>query len=335
MEDKSLRDLNTFGFDVKANRIIAIESITDIRTCIEQGIFSGDHLILGGGSNVLLTGDYKGTVVLNRIPGFDIVCETDRITRIRVGAGEQWHSTVLRTVEMGLGGLENLSLIPGSVGAAPMQNIGAYGVEIESCFHQLTAIDLESDNEVVFNGPQCEFGYRESVFKRALKGKYIIAYVEFDLQKQPVFKTEYGAIQSQLDQMGITELSVKAISDAVIAIRQSKLPDPKELGNSGSFFKNPIISHTHFSRLIAEYPELPSYPIDENTVKIPAGWLIDRAGWKGYRHGDAGVHRNQALVLVNYGGASGRDVFTLSEKIISDIRNRFGIELEREVNVIR
>lgn len=330
----SLRAYNTFGFNVKANEVFHIESIRDVQELIQKGVFKTNHLIIGGGSNVLLRDDFDGAVILNRIQGFEILDEDDNTVRIRVGAGENWHQTVLRTVEKGWGGLENLSLIPGSVGAAPMQNIGAYGVEIKSCFVQLQAIDLDTGEIKTFNNEECEFGYRESIFKRRAKGKYIIVNVDFELQKHPAFHTEYGAIRSQLEEMGIDQLSVKAISDAVIAIRQSKLPDPNEIGNSGSFFKNPVIPKTQFDELKATYPDLPAYPVDDDSVKVPAGWLIDRAGWKGFREGDIGVHKNQALVLVNYGRGTGTEVYELSNKIIEDIRSTYGIELEREVNVI-
>lgn len=333
-QNVSLREYNTFGFNVKAKEVFQVDSAEDVLQLIQSGVFRKKHLILGGGSNVLLRDDFDGAIVLNRIGGFEIVREDSDSVQIRVGAGENWHKTVIRTVENGWGGLENLSLIPGSVGAAPMQNIGAYGVEIKTCFVQLHAVHLESGEIETFTNAECEFGYRESIFKRAAKGKYLIVNVDFELQKNPVFHTEYGAIRSQLQDMGIEKLSVKAISDAVIAIRQSKLPDPKEIGNSGSFFKNPVISIAHYNRLKNEYAELPAYPVDDNQVKVPAGWLIDQAGWKGYRDGDIGVHKNQALVLVNYGSGNGSDVYQLSEKIIADIKERYDIELEREVNVI-
>jgi UDP-N-acetylmuramate dehydrogenase len=333
-QNVSLREYNTFGFNVKAKEVFQVDSTEDVLQLIQNGVFRKKHLILGGGSNVLLRDDFDGAIVLNRIGGFEIVREDSDSVQIRVGAGENWHKTVIRTVENGWGGLENLSLIPGSVGAAPMQNIGAYGVEIKSCFVQLHAVHLESGEIETFTNAECEFGYRESIFKRAAKGKYLIVNVDFELQKNPVFHIEYGAIRSQLQDMGTEKLSVKAISDAVIAIRQSKLPDPKEIGNSGSFFKNPVISIAHYNRLKNEYAELPAYPVDDNQVKVPAGWLIDQAGWKGYRDGDIGVHKNQALVLVNYGSGNGTDVHQLSEKIIADIKERYDIELEREVNVI-
>jgi UDP-N-acetylmuramate dehydrogenase len=333
-QNHSLREYNTFGFDVKAKEVIHIEQKEDVRELVDKGVFVENHLILGGGSNVLLRDDFDGVVIVNRISGFEIVRENEHTIHIRVGAGENWHETVIRTVDEGWGGLENLSLIPGSVGAAPMQNIGAYGVEIKSCFVQLQAIELSTGKLKTFTNADCEFGYRESIFKHRAKGKYIIVSVDFELQKHPVFHTEYGAIQSKLDEMGVEELSIKAISDAVIAIRQSKLPDPKKIGNSGSFFKNPVIPKAQYNELTQQFPELPAYPVDEASVKVPAGWLIDRAGWKGFREGDIGVHKNQALVLVNYGAGAGSEVYELSNRIITDIKKRYGIELEREVNVI-
>jgi len=290
-------------------------------------------MVLGGGSNILLTRPFDGWVLKNSIPGVSISREDDDFVWVSAGAGENWHQFVLHCIANNWAGVENLSLIPGCVGASPMQNIGAYGVEIKDIFESLEAWSINDQTQVTFSKSDCAFGYRESVFKRKLKNQFIITRVIFKLRKIPVFHTSYGAIQQELEMMGISELSIKAISDAVIRIRQSKLPDPAVTGNAGSFFKNPEIELTHYLALKHTYPDLPGYPTKTDTTKIPAGWLIEKAGWKGYRHGDAGVHPKQALVLVNYGKANGNEIYELSEKIVVSVKEKFGIELEREVNI--
>ena len=253
---------------------------------------------------------------------------------LKVGAGEVWHDLVLYTIEHGYHGLENMSLIPGSVGASPMQNIGAYGVEIKDVFEKLEALEIQTGEMQTFSKDACAFGYRESVFKRALKGKYIITYVYFRLSLTEKVSTHYGAIESELTKQGISNPTSKDVSNAVIAIRSSKLPNPKELGNAGSFFKNPVVPIETYNRIKEVYLDAPSYPIDEKSVKVPAGWLIETAGWKGKQVGACGVHKNQALVLVNYGGATGNEIYKLSTEIIEDIVQKFGITLEREVNIL-
>jgi UDP-N-acetylmuramate dehydrogenase len=253
---------------------------------------------------------------------------------VRCAAGEVWHSFVLYCIDKGFAGIENLSLIPGNTGASPMQNIGAYGVEIKDTFHELEAIDLETGQLVSFSNADCEFGYRESVFKRKYKDRFMILSVTFRLSKKPVFHTDYGAIRQELDKMGISELSIKAISQAVINIRSSKLPDPKKLGNSGSFFKNPEVTADTYQRLLKAFPDLVAYPLDNGNYKLAAGWLIEQSGLKGYRSGDAGVHALQALVLVNYGHASGKEIYDLSSKVLETVDQKFGVMLEREVNII-
>jgi UDP-N-acetylmuramate dehydrogenase len=254
---------------------------------------------------------------------------------VKVSGGEHWHSFVEYCIARNYAGIENLSLIPGCAGASPMQNIGAYGVEVKDVFDSLEALHIDTKETVTFNNQDCAFGYRESVFKHKYKNQFIILNVTYRLRKQPVFNTSYGAIEQELEQMGVQTLSIKAISEAVIRIRRSKLPDPAEIGNAGSFFKNPTIPVEQFETLQSAYPAMPHYPVaNQALVKIPAGWLIEQCGWKGYRKGDAGCHAKQALVLVNYGHATGNDIYLLSEQIITSIHEKYGITLEREVNLV-
>lgn len=283
---------------------------------------------------MLLTQNISGTVLKNEISGMEIVGETEDHVWLKVGAGEVWHSVVLHTLDQGWSGLENLSLIPGNIGAAPMQNIGAYGVEIKDVFHELEAYIISDKVMQTFSLSDCQFGYRESIFKRALKNNVVICSVTLKLNKKPVFNTSYGAIESELERMNISELTAKAVSNAVISIRQSKLPDPAQIGNSGSFFKNPVIETTRFTQIREKHSDIVGYDLKNGETKVAAGWLIERAGFKGMRLGNYGVHTKQALVLVNYGGATGSDIYELSEQIIAKVQNMFGIGLEREVNVI-
>ncbi len=329
----SLQPFNTFGIDVKAKHFGAFSNINELQTCLNA--FPNEHLlILGGGSNMLFTQDFTGLVLRNAIKGITVVNEDDHKVYVKAGAGEVWHEFVLHCIANNWCGLENLSLIPGSVGASPMQNIGAYGVEIKDVFHELSAFHIESGEIHTFNKAQCQFGYRESVFKRALKNQYIITDVTFALDKQPSLQTGYGAIQQELDAKGISDPTIRDISEAVIAIRQSKLPDPKVLGNAGSFFKNPVITLEAFGPIQAKYPDVSHYVLSATEVKLAAGWLIEKAGLKGYRQGSCGVHEKQALVLVNYGGSIGQQIFDLSTHIIQTIQAQFGVTLEREVNII-
>ena len=335
LKDVSLKAFNTFGIEAKADLLMHVKSVQDLREVYgDENLKEQEKLILGGGSNILLTKDFKGLVMINSIQGRSIVKESDDHVWVKVGGGEVWHEFVLWTISEGWGGVENLSLIPGSVGAAPMQNIGAYGVELKDSFYELEAFNKETGKVEVFQHSACEFGYRTSVFKTALKDRYVIVNVTFCLNKKPIFNTSYGAIEKQLQNDQVEELSLKAVSDAVIVIRESKLPDPKKIGNSGSFFKNPIISREQFDKLIVKYPDVAHYDVGDGNIKIAAGWLIDKSGWKGKRFGEYGVHEKQALVLVNYSSARGNDIYQLSEDIMEDVRKRFGIELEREVNVI-
>lgn len=333
----SLKPYNTFGIDTDARYMVEINHANDINTLLQVTDFIGvPKLILGGGSNVLLCHNFDGLVLKMNIQGTEVVREDDDHVYLTVGAGVNWHELVLFCVEAGYAGLENLALIPGTVGAAPMQNIGAYGVELEQLFDSLTAIHTLTGQERTFSHADCQFGYRESIFKHQLKGQYIVTRVTFRLDKRPTFHTRYGAIQETLTEMGVSHdnLSIKAISEAVIHIRRSKLPDPAQVGNAGSFFKNPEISRSQFDALKKEFDDLPGYPIADDRVKIPAGWLIEQAGWKGYRLGDAGVHTKQALVLVNYGNATGRDILDLAEKVQNSVQEKFGITVRPEVNVV-
>ncbi|HEV7330085.1 MAG TPA: UDP-N-acetylmuramate dehydrogenase [Flavisolibacter sp.] len=334
-ENISLRSNNTFGIDATARYFASFQSLEELEAIVDSQPYRQQHtLILGGGSNILLTQDVDGLVMKNEIGGIAVVKEDDEHIYVRAGGGVNWHRFVMYCVENGFAGAENLSLIPGNVGASPMQNIGAYGVEIKDIFHELEAYHLKEKTVKQFSLSECEFGYRESIFKRKYKGQFIITSVTYRLNKKPVFHTSYGAIQQELEKMGIEDLSIKAISDAVIRIRSSKLPDPKQVGNAGSFFKNPAVEKTHLATIQQTYPDVPAFPLDADHVKVPAGWLIEQCGWKGFRRGDAGCYPKQALVLVNYGKATGNEIYTLSEEILQSVKNRFGIELEREVNIL-
>ena len=330
----SLQPYNTFGIDVSATAFARFSSIAELEAVLLENNGKRPLFILGGGSNVLFTKPVDALVLKNELKGFEHLNETEDSIDIRVGAGEEWHAFVRYCVEKGWGGVENLSLIPGSVGASPMQNIGAYGAEIKDCFVELTAFHIEKRELHTFSAQDCAFGYRESVFKRALKGQYIIASVTYRLQKHPKFNTAYGAIQTELDAMNVHDLSVSAISQAVMNIRNSKLPNPKELGNAGSFFKNPVVDSAVVEILKKRFPEVPNYPQPDGSVKLAAGWLIEQAGWKGKRIGNCGVHARQALVLVNYGGATGNEIYALSQAVLDDVQQQFGVLLEREVNIL-
>jgi UDP-N-acetylmuramate dehydrogenase len=328
-----LRPYNTFGISCKAKRFARFFDVETLDALLKQRN-EDELLILGGGSNVLLTQDFDGLVLKNEIDGFEIIEENNDHVIIESGAGVVWHDFVMRCIENGFGGIENLSLIPGSVGASPMQNIGAYGVEIKDTFDSLNAYHIASREVHSFDSEQCQFGYRESVFKRSLKGQYIILSVRFKLSKHPKINTSYGAINKELAAQGIQHPTIRDVSNAVIAIRSSKLPDPKKIGNAGSFFKNPVVEKAVVDAISENYEQFPQYPAPDNKTKLAAGWLIEQAGWKGKTFGTYGVHKNQALVLVNYGGSKGADIFQLSEQIIQDVKNKFGITLEREVNMI-
>lgn len=330
-----LLKLNTFGVDVKAKYFVSINTVNELIELTKTKVFKDlQLLILGGGSNILFTKDFDGLVILNNIKGKEIIDQTQESIFLKIGAGENWHELVMYTVYKGWGGIENLSLIPGNTGTAPMQNIGAYGVEIKETFVELEALEISSGKIVKFNNSDCEFGYRESVFKNKMKNQYIIVNITLELKKNPVLNINYGDVKAILESQNINNPSIKQVSDAIISIRQSKLPDPKIIGNSGSFFKNPIVSLNQLELIKKKYPNVVNYKINENEFKIAAGWMIERAGWKGKKFNNYGVHEKQALVLVNYGLANGMEIFNLSEEIILDIKDKFGIKLEREVNII-
>ncbi len=332
-ENISLRPYNTFGIDATARYFASFTGIEELEETVtlKPGI---PNLVLGGGSNILLTKDYDGIVLKNEIKGIAELHEDSEYVYVKAGAGVNWHQFVLYCIERGWGGVENLSLIPGNVGASPMQNIGAYGVEIDDVFWSLEAFHLNERKLHTFTKSDCEFGYRESVFKRKYKGQFVIVSVTYQLRKRPRFNTSYGSIEQELERMGVKDLSLKAVSDAVISIRQSKLPDPAVTGNAGSFFKNPSVSKEQYVQLKSQFPGISGYENLDGSVKLAAGWMIEQCGWKGFRKGDAGCHAKQALVLINYGNASGAEILELSEQILQSVKSKFGVLLEREVNII-
>ncbi len=330
--NKSLRAFNTFGIEAYADQFIEINSVAQLQGVLQE--ITQPFYILGGGSNILLLNDLKGVVLKMSIPAIKIEQTFKHTVYLSAGAGVNWHQLVLFAVENDLGGLENLSLIPGTVGASPMQNIGAYGVEIKEVFHRLEAVEIATGKIKIFRKKELAFGYRNSVFKNKLKGKYIITKVWFKLSKPPHrLRLSYGAIQSVLADSGIDQPTIRDISNAVIKIRSEKLPDPRDIGNAGSFFKNPVIGPKLFTSLYQQYPKLPHYPQPDGTVKLPAAWLIEQCGWKGKRIGDTGTHIRQALVLVNYGNAKGAEIHALALKIQESVRQKFKISLEMEVNI--
>lgn len=330
-----LAPYTTFGISVLAELAIEVHTLEEAKEAIDyiNGL-QKPMFILGGGSNMLLTKAPEGVVLINKMEGMEIVEEGDKDAIVKVGGGVNWHSFVLDSLEKGLFGLENLSLIPGTVGAAPIQNIGAYGVEQKEAFVKLEAVSLKDASLQVFEAEDCKFGYRDSIFKGEQKGKMLIAFVYYKLSKHPKINSSYGAISTILNERGIVEPSPKDISNAVIEIRRSKLPDPKIIGNAGSFFKNPVVPAALVEQLKSKFPKMPYYPTDDpDMLKVPAGWLIEKAGWKGYRKGNVGVHSKQALVLVNHGGATGQEIYDLSKEILESVEDTFGILLEREVNI--
>ena len=330
----SLKPYNTFGIDVVAKHFVTISTLKELQEVLALQDYP-KKFILGGGSNILLTKDVDALVILIRLKGISIISKTEDTVLVKANAGENWHEFVLWTLSHDFGGLENLSLIPGNVGTSPIQNIGAYGVELKDTFESCEALNLETKTITTFNKKECDFGYRNSIFKQHAKGQYIITSVTFKLStKNHILHTNYGAIISELETMQVTTPTIQEVSKAVIAIRESKLPNPKEIGNSGSFFKNPVVDKTIYLQVLEQFPDVPSYPVSDTQVKIPAGWLIEKAGFKGKRIENYGVHKNQALVLVNYGGASGYDILRLSEIIQKTISRIFTISIESEVNIL-
>ncbi|MFI5218498.1 MAG: UDP-N-acetylmuramate dehydrogenase [Bacteroidia bacterium] len=337
----SLKPFNTFGIDVSAKYFYEINSVDEFEDLLVNPVARSENkIVLGGGSNVLFTKDFNGLVIRNNIGGIKIVKEDNESILVQSGAGIIWHELVLWSIQKNLGGIENLSLIPGLVGAGPIQNIGAYGAELKNVFHELDAVMMESGEIKTFSKDDCKFGYRDSIFKNELRNKFIITSITLQLKKHPVFNTSYGAIESELKNMGVDKLSVKGISDAVIRIRQSKLPDPAKIGNAGSFFKNPTVNSSQFEELKNDFPQIIAYPSSsadragERKVKLAAGWLIEQCGWKGTVVGNTGSHKDQALVLVNYGNATGNEIFELAKKIQHSVNEKFGVQIETEVNII-
>jgi len=334
-ENFSLNSFNTFGINVDAKYFIQVASLEQMREVLDFiRVKKTPYLVLGGGSNILFTKNFKGIVIKVDFKGIELLKEDEKHIYIKAQSGENWDEFVQFCVDNNYAGLENLSLIPGNVGTSPIQNIGAYGVELKDHFEELEFFDFESRSIKIFQLKDCVYGYRNSIFKNKLKGKGIILSVTFRLGKIPVFKTEYGTIKDEIKKMGMSELSIKIIRQAVINIRRSKLPDPDEIGNAGSFFKNPTISIEEHQRLKNVFQDIISFPQPDGSFKLAAGWLIEQCDWKGKRVGDAGVHEKQALVLVNYGNASGKEIYDLSEKIKNSVLDQFGVELEREVNIV-
>lgn len=333
--DVDLQPYNTLQVSATASSFAEITSSEQLQDILQHPQSSNQPvLVLGGGSNILFADDFDGLVLHVGIEGKEVVKETDEHVWLKIGAGENWHQTVRHCVERGWGGIENLSLIPGTVGAAPIQNIGAYGAELEEVFEWLEAVAIETGEVRRFDHDDCRFGYRDSIFKNELKGKYMVTQVALKLSKKPDLNTSYGAIQSELDKRAISNPTIKDISDIVIDIRNSKLPNPETLGNAGSFFKNPVVDNKVYNRIKEDYPGAPGYPMAEGQTKVPAGWLIEEAGWKGKVIGNTGTYKQQALVIVNHGGATGQEILTLAEQVRTSVADQFGIELVPEVNII-
>ncbi len=333
-ENISLKPFNTFGIDVSAKYYVSVSNIEELKQILSLKTYT-NKLFLGGGSNMLLTKNFDGLVIHINLKGIEIVSEDSDFVYVKASAGENWHEFVVWCINNDFGGIENLSLIPGNVGTAPIQNIGAYGVELKDIFHSCEAMATDTQQLENFTNETCNFGYRDSIFKNKIKGQYIITSVIFKLTKQNhKLHINYGSISTELEAMGISNPTIQQISKVVIAIRESKLPNPKEIGNSGSFFKNPLVSKAHYNKLLKNFKDMPSYTVSEHEVKIPAGWLIEKAGFKGKRFGDYGVHKNQALVLVNYGNAKGSDILNLSKLIQETVQRLFDISIEAEVNIL-
>jgi UDP-N-acetylmuramate dehydrogenase len=333
-ENKSLKQYNTFGIDVKCDLFVEVSSVEEFQTLLKSNYYlNHKKLIIGGGSNLLFTKDFNGLVIKNNLKGINIVHQNEEEVHVKAMAGENWHAFVMWCIDHNFGGLENLSLIPGCVGASPMQNIGAYGVEIKEVFKELEAYDMKSGEKRIFDKTQCKFGYRESVFKHEYKDQYLIAAVTFILKKKNKVNVSYGAISSELEAMGVKEPKIKDVSQAVIRIRQSKLPDPAKLGNAGSFFKNPEVPNEKYESLKKDFPALVAYPVANGNMKLAAGWLIEQAGLKGHTLNGAAVHEKQALVIVNKDHATGKAVFELSSYVMQKVFDKFGVSLEREVNI--
>lgn len=333
-KDYSLLSHNTFGMDIKASLFIEYASVEELKEILHRyPLEEGRWLHIGGGSNLLFKGDYPGIILHSAIKGYEILEENEQEVIVRVGAGEVWDDFVAYSVDKGWYGAENLSLIPGEVGASAVQNIGAYGMEAKDLIVNVETVEVAAGEERIFTNAECAYAYRESAFKLSLKGKHIVTKVSYRLKKTPCYHLDYGNVRAELEKSGIA-LTLSNVREGIIKIREGKLPDPKVQGNAGSFFMNPIISRTQFEALLAEYPQMPHYVVDDEKVKVPAAWMIDQCGWKGKRLGNAGVHDKQALVLVNCGGATGEEVIHLSQEIQKSVFDKFGIRISPEVNFI-
>jgi UDP-N-acetylmuramate dehydrogenase len=334
LENYPLQDITTFHAKVFAKYYTVFSSADFLRQILSSPeLKTMPFILLGGGSNVLFTGDFNGVIIRNAMEGMEIIREEGDAIYIKANAGEKWHDFVLYCVNRNYGGIENLSLIPGTVGAGPIQNIGAYGAELKDVLYEVEAMNIHTHEIRIFSNAECKFGYRDSIFKEEEKGNYIILSVTVKLTKNLKVNVSYGSLSKELEGMGITNPTIKDVSNAVIKIRSSKLPDPDKLGNAGSFFKNPVIANKEFDKLKENHPNIISFPATEGHTKLAAGWLIEQCGWKGKRIGDAGVHKDQALVLVNYGDATGKEIYELSTQVINAVKEKFGVELEREVNI--
>lgn len=335
LQNISLKPFNTFGLDVSARYFCRVSTLEELFAALNHAQeLQTEVLVLGGGSNVLFTKDFNGLILKNELKSIEKIGEDEDFVYLKAGAGEVWHEFVLHCLAQNLAGVENLALIPGSVGASPMQNIGAYGVEIKEVFHELTAVHRKEGYQQVFNKSECLFGYRESVFKNKYKDQFVITSVTYRLRKKPELKIEYGAIRLELEKQLVEQPTIQAVARAVMAIRSAKLPNPAEIGNAGSFFKNPSIDNRHFLQLQNEFSSIVGYSNADGTVKLAAGWLIEQCGFRGFRNGDAGVHQKQALVLVNYGSAVGSELLQLSIDIRKAVQDKFGVTLTTEVNII-
>ncbi|MCU0368469.1 MAG: UDP-N-acetylmuramate dehydrogenase [Cyclobacteriaceae bacterium] len=335
-ENINLKPFNTFGIAVNARYFSKVSTAEELLELTQTPEFKNEkHLILGGGSNILFKSDFDGLIIKTELKGIEVIDESDEVVIIKVQSGELWHDLVLHCVNRQWGGIENLSLIPGTAGASPIQNIGAYGVELKDVLKEVEGIDLTTGEKLTFTNSECAFGYRDSIFKHQLKEKIFISSITLSLtKKNHLFNTSYGAIADTLKAMNVHEVSIQSISDAVIQIRKNKLPDPSQLGNAGSFFKNPVISFTHYQSLQKTFSTIPGYHSVNQEVKVPAGWLIEQCGWKGKRINHVGVHAHQALVIVNYDNATGEEIFDLAQQIISSVKQKFYITLTPEVNII-
>jgi len=335
-ENINLKRYHTFGVPVTARYFTEIQTEGHLKHLITENFWKEKNwYLLGGGSNILFLNDFEGLVIKNSITNIDTFEESEQDVLIEVGAGENWHQLVMACVDNGWGGIENLALIPGTVGAAPIQNIGAYGVELEEVFHSLDAVCLETGTHRRFLKEDCHFGYRTSIFKKELKSRYAITRVRLKLTKNGKVNTSYSSLKQQLDRNNIKNPGINDVAEAVIQIRSKKLPDPDDIGNAGSFFKNPVVNLEQFKKLEQDYPSIKGYRLDDNRVKIPAAWLIDQAGWKGRAIGEVATHHKQALVIVNKGGATADEIYDYAQKIKNDVHTKYDILLEEEVNIIR